>query len=123
MLNLFHTTAVHQILVLKIHLLLFFHNHLQYYQSIPNDDEEDDGETEEADTGPDPEVAKIKFGELRTQYEVTRNSITSNGREHATTKAEIEKLSSGIWLSRWCTKVVFPEPEGAEKMMSLPATL
>jgi len=61
--------------------------------NLTGDDEEEDGETEEADTGPDPEVAKIKFGELRTQYEVTRNSITSNGREHATTKAEIEKLS------------------------------
>ena len=60
---------------------------------LTGDDEEEDGESEEADTGPDPEVAKIKFGELRTQYEVTRNSITSNGREHATTKAEIEKLS------------------------------
>ncbi len=59
---------------------------------LTGDDEEEDGE-EEADTGPDPELAKIKFGELRTQYEVTRNSITQNGREHATTKAEIEKLS------------------------------
>jgi RNA polymerase primary sigma factor len=60
---------------------------------LTGDDEDEDGETEEADTGPDPEVAKIKFAELRTQYEVTRSSITSNGREHATTKAEIEKLS------------------------------
>ena len=60
---------------------------------LTGDDEDEDGETEEADTGPDPELAKIKFGELRTQYEVTRNSITQNGREHATTKAEIEKLS------------------------------
>lgn len=56
-------------------------------------DEEDEDSDEEADTGPDPELAKIKFGELRTQYEVTRLSITQNGREHATTKAEIEKLS------------------------------
>jgi len=58
-----------------------------------SDEEDEDGESEEADTGPDPELAKIKFGELRIQYEVTRNSITQNGREHATTKAEIEKLS------------------------------
>jgi len=56
-------------------------------------DEEDEDSDEEADTGPDPELAKIKFGELRTQYEVTRLSITQNGREHATTKTEIEKLS------------------------------
>jgi len=56
-------------------------------------DEDDEDSDEEADTGPDPELAKIKFGELRTQYEVTRLSITQNGREHATTKTEIEKLS------------------------------
>ncbi|MDP5137816.1 RNA polymerase sigma factor RpoD [Rheinheimera baltica] len=58
-----------------------------------DDDEDGDGDSDEADTGPDPEMAREKFGELRSQYEVTRNSIVKNGREHATTKEEIEKLS------------------------------
>ncbi|EGM76963.1 RNA polymerase sigma factor RpoD, C-terminal domain/RNA polymerase sigma factor, sigma-70 family [Rheinheimera sp. A13L] len=60
---------------------------------ISGDDEESEDSDEEADTGPDPEMAREKFGELRTQYEVTRNSIVKNGREHPTTKEEIEKLS------------------------------
>ena len=60
---------------------------------ITGDDEESEDSDEEADTGPDPEMAREKFGELRTQYEVTRNSIVKNGREHPTTKEEIEKLS------------------------------
>ncbi|KKO50364.1 RNA polymerase subunit sigma-70 [Arsukibacterium sp. MJ3] len=58
-----------------------------------DNDDDDDSDSEEVDTGPDPEEARIKFGELRTQYDVTRHSIEKNGREHATTKAEIEKLS------------------------------
>ncbi|MEH8016512.1 RNA polymerase sigma factor RpoD [Rheinheimera muenzenbergensis] len=58
-----------------------------------SDDDDDDADSDDGDSGPDPEVAREKFGELRTQYEVTRNSIVQNGREHATTKAEIEKLS------------------------------
>ena len=58
-----------------------------------DDDEDSDGDSDDGDSGPDPEMAREKFGELRTQYEVTRNSIVKNGREHATTKAEIEKLS------------------------------
>lgn len=60
---------------------------------ISGDDEESEDGDDEADTGPDPEMAREKFGELRTQYEVTRNSIVKNGREHPTTKEEIEKLS------------------------------
>ncbi|KKO45397.1 RNA polymerase subunit sigma-70 [Arsukibacterium ikkense] len=64
-------------------------------QDDDSDDSDDDDSDDdaEADTGPDPEEARLKFGELRNQYEVTRNSIVQNGREHATTKVEIEKLS------------------------------
>ncbi|PKM17580.1 MAG: RNA polymerase sigma factor RpoD [Gammaproteobacteria bacterium HGW-Gammaproteobacteria-15] len=58
-----------------------------------DDDEDGDADADDGDTGPDPEMARLKFGELRTQYDVTRNSIVKNGREHATTKVEIEKLS------------------------------
>lgn len=56
-------------------------------------DEDGDADSDDGDSGPDPELAKQKFAELRTQYEVTRNSIVQNGREHPTTKTEIEKLS------------------------------
>jgi RNA polymerase primary sigma factor len=60
---------------------------------LSGDDEESEDSDDEGDTGPDPEMAREKFTELRTQYEVTRNSIVKNGREHPTTKEEIEKLS------------------------------
>ena len=55
-------------------------------------DEDEDAE-DEVDTGPDPELAREKFSELRAQYEVTRKSINENGREHPQTKVEIDKLS------------------------------
>ncbi|MEE2024176.1 MULTISPECIES: RNA polymerase sigma factor RpoD [Alkalimonas] len=58
-----------------------------------DDDDDDSDDADDGDSGPDPEVARIKFGELRQQYDVTRNSIVSNGREHDTTKEEILKLS------------------------------
>ncbi|MCH8537004.1 MAG: RNA polymerase sigma factor RpoD, partial [Alkalimonas sp.] len=58
-----------------------------------DDDDDDDDDADDGDTGPDPEVARVKFGELQQQYEVTRHSIVNNGREHATTKEEILKLS------------------------------
>ncbi|MGY2498364.1 sigma-70 non-essential region-containing protein, partial [Klebsiella pneumoniae] len=45
------------------------------------------------DGGPDPEVAREKFGDLRAQYEVTRLSIQKNGRAHEDTQAAIAKLA------------------------------
>ncbi|MDX3773343.1 RNA polymerase sigma factor RpoD [Chromatiaceae bacterium AAb-1] len=58
-----------------------------------DEDEDSDSDSDDGDSGPDPEVARAKFSELRSQYETTRNSIVKNGREHKTTKEEIEKLS------------------------------
>ena len=41
------------------------------------DDSSDD------DNSIDPELAREKFAELRTQYEVTRDTIKAKGRSHA----------------------------------------
>ena len=41
------------------------------YEVITSDDNADE------EGGPDPEVARQKFAELRTQYEVTRSVIKS----------------------------------------------
>lgn len=60
------------------------------------DDEDDDGEDdedEEDDNSIDPELAREKFAELRTQYEKTRDVIASKGRSHASAKTQIAKLS------------------------------
>ncbi|CAM5225212.1 RNA polymerase sigma factor RpoD [Alishewanella longhuensis] len=64
-------------------------------------DEDSDADSDDGDTGPDRELALIKFTELRTQYDTTRNSIVKNGREHPTTKEEIEKLSESSAVSAW----------------------
>ena len=45
------------------------------------------------DNSIDPELAREKFGELRTQYEITRDTIKAKGRSHAAAQEEIQKLS------------------------------
>lgn len=62
-----------------------------------DDDEDEDEESEDDnsddDNSIDPELAREKFVELRTQYETTRNVIKSKGRSHADAVAEIQNLS------------------------------
>ena len=52
-----------------------------------SDDDED-----EAATGPDPEEARIRFTDLRAQYELTSTVVGKRGRHHAKSKEELEKL-------------------------------
>ena len=42
--------------------------------------------------GPDPEEARIRFGELNDQYKVTSRVVGRHGRKHAKAEAELEKL-------------------------------
>ena len=42
--------------------------------------------------GPDPEEAKIRFTELRVQYELTSAVVGKRGREHEKSREELEKL-------------------------------
>jgi RNA polymerase primary sigma factor len=57
------------------------------------DEDDDSDDEEEEDTGPDPELAREKFGLLRDQYNVARKVIEAKGREHKDSKAEITNLS------------------------------
>ena len=59
------------------------------------DEEEEDGDDDSSDddNSIDPELAREKFGELRTQYELARDTIKAKGRSHAAAQAEIQKLS------------------------------
>jgi len=57
------------------------------------DDDSDDEEEEEEDTGVDPEVARARFDELRTQYIKTRDVIEKKGRSHAEARKQINALS------------------------------
>ena len=65
-------------------------------QEEMDDDEEEDEEEEDDsddDNSIDPELAREKFGELRTQYELARDTIKAKGRSHAAAQEEILKLS------------------------------
>ena len=61
-----------------------------------NDDDSgvdsDDDDDEEGNVGPDPEVAKERFTELRQQYELTSSIVGRRGRTDAKAVAELEKL-------------------------------
>ena len=54
--------------------------------------EDGDSDDDEANVGPDPEEALIRFTELRKQYEKTSASVGRRGRTDAKAKAELEKL-------------------------------
>lgn len=58
-----------------------------------DDEDEDEDEDEETDNSIDPELAREKFTELRTQYEITRDVIKAKSRSHADALAEIQNLS------------------------------
>ncbi|MDF7660146.1 RNA polymerase sigma factor RpoD [Erwiniaceae bacterium L1_54_6] len=58
-----------------------------------DDDEESDDDSSDDDNSIDPELAREKFVELRTQYETTRTVIKAKGRSHADAVAEIQNLS------------------------------
>ena len=53
------------------------------------DDSDDD---EEANVGPDPEEAKIRFTDLLKQYQRTSSTVGKRGRSDTKAKAELEKL-------------------------------
>ncbi|MGJ8688250.1 MAG: RNA polymerase sigma factor RpoD [Gammaproteobacteria bacterium] len=54
------------------------------------DDSEDD--EEEVNLGPDPEEAKLRFGELQDQLVITTAAIKKHGRSHKKSIAELETL-------------------------------
>ena len=60
-----------------------------------NDDDDDttlNTDDEETASGPDPEEAKIRFAELREQFELTEVIINKHGRSHKKALAALEKL-------------------------------
>jgi RNA polymerase primary sigma factor len=67
-------------------------------KAAEQDDEEEEEEsadtetTEEEVTGPDPEVARVRFNELREQYEKVEQSIKKHGRYSKQTAKELHQL-------------------------------
>jgi len=58
-----------------------------------DDKSDDDEDEEEVDTGPDPEEAREKFGELRVAFEKVKALAASKGRDDAETKTATSDLS------------------------------
>lgn len=56
-------------------------------------DSDDDEDEEEEDTGPDPELAREKFGLLRDAYEAANKIISDKGRGHADAQVAIDALA------------------------------
>ncbi|MFT4814140.1 MAG: RNA polymerase primary sigma factor [Glaciecola sp.] len=52
----------------------------------------DDDDEDEAPVGPDPEEARIRFGELADQFKKTSTVVNKNGREHPKSVIELENL-------------------------------
>lgn len=55
--------------------------------------DEEDHENNDDDNNIDPELARKKFIKLQNQYEITKNAIKYNGRNHTISSIEILKLS------------------------------
>jgi len=61
-------------------------------QSASDKKDSDDDDDEDAAVGPDPEEAKIRFAELRKQYELTSAVVGKRGRNHEKAAKELETL-------------------------------
>ncbi|MDX1492376.1 MAG: RNA polymerase sigma factor RpoD [Pseudohongiellaceae bacterium] len=61
-----------------------------------DDDDDIDDEEEEGNTGPDPEEARIRFGELRDQLKKCEAAIKKNGRTHKKSLQELDKLGEAF---------------------------
>jgi RNA polymerase primary sigma factor len=55
-------------------------------------DAADSDDDDEAPTGPDPEIAKVRFEELRKQFRSTQRALKKYGREHAKGVESLDKL-------------------------------
>ncbi|TKB51424.1 RNA polymerase sigma factor RpoD [Ferrimonas sediminicola] len=57
------------------------------------DDEDDDDQEEETASGPDPEEAREKFGELRRHYELAQQAIVDHGHDSVEVAMVVTRLS------------------------------
>ncbi len=65
----------------------------QLSQQDQDDDDDDSSDEEEQDTGPDPELAKEKFTELRNHYDALSALIEAHGTESKQAAAKTEELA------------------------------
>jgi len=67
-------------------------NHASNNNDVDDDSSIDGADDEETTSGPDPEEARLRFTDLRAQYELTEKVISKQGRSHKKSLAELDKL-------------------------------
>ncbi|NQY63863.1 MAG: RNA polymerase sigma factor RpoD [Alteromonadaceae bacterium] len=74
-------------------------------EDLADEDKTDDDDEEEEDTGPDPELAREKFGNLRVAYEKANAIIKAKGRGHADSQTAIDAIAEVFKEFRLIPKV------------------
>ncbi|MDO4223089.1 MAG: RNA polymerase sigma factor RpoD [Acinetobacter sp.] len=77
-----------------------------------SDDEEDDADAgenapdpEDADSGPDPELAKVRFAELEATWNNTKAIIEANGRQSQVAKEALDHLATVFMMFKFTPRV------------------
>ncbi|WDD99855.1 MULTISPECIES: RNA polymerase sigma factor RpoD [Thalassomonas] len=70
-----------------------------------DDDEDSDSDEDDEETGPDPELAKEKFAQLRAAYEHANKIIDEKGRGHADSQVAIDGIADVFKEFRLIPKV------------------
>ncbi|MGQ9372295.1 RNA polymerase sigma factor RpoD [Acinetobacter tandoii] len=79
-------------------------------KDVKLDDDDEDEETEgdddsEGDSGPDPEVAKVRFAELSNAWEQTKTVIAKHGRNSDEAKAALEALATVFMMFKFTPRL------------------
>lgn len=79
-------------------------------KDVKLDDEDEDEESEsdddsEGDSGPDPEVAKVRFSELSNAWEQTKTVIAKHGRNSDEAKAALEALATVFMMFKFTPRL------------------
>ncbi|ENU32505.1 RNA polymerase sigma factor RpoD [Acinetobacter parvus] len=75
---------------------------------LDDDDEEEESEGDddsEGDSGPDPEVAKIRFSELENAWNQTKSIIEKHGRNSDEAKAALESLATVFMMFKFTPRL------------------
>ena len=75
---------------------------------LDDDDEEEESEGDddsEGDSGPDPEVAKIRFSELENAWKQTKSIIEKHGRNSDEAKAALESLAAVFMMFKFTPRL------------------
>ena len=73
-----------------------------------DDDEEEEAETDdesEVESGPDPEIAKVRFDELKAAWEATKAAIAKSGRNSPEAKDALEALATVFMMFKFTPRL------------------